>query len=56
MTQSSVPLDLQSQIDQLRAGLTTEIEQLREENKRLRTEVSICYVPENLWTKYGQLE
>ena len=37
----SVASELQSQIDQLRAGLVTEIEQLREENRRLRSEVSI---------------
>lgn len=37
----SVALELQSQIDQLRAGLVTEIEQLREENRRLRSEVGI---------------
>ena len=36
----SVALELQPQIDQLRVGLA-EIEQLREENRRMRSEVSV---------------
>ena len=46
----SVALELQPQIDQLRAGLVTEIEQLREENRRLRSEVSVLLQP--LYTTY----
>lgn len=46
----SVALELQPQIDQLRAGLVTEIEQLREENRRMRSEVSVLLQP--LYTTY----
>lgn len=46
----SVALELQPQIDQLRAGLVTEIEQLREENSRMRSEVSVLLQP--LYTTY----
>jgi len=46
----SVASELQPQIDQLRAGLVTEIEQLREENRRMRSEVSVLLQP--LYTTY----